>query len=343
MTKRTRLFVFVATGILVAGLGTGLLASYMGGIQNLVLIGGNGPADLAYVPADAKAVAYANVRDVMDSEFRQKLLPFGGTEQGADQFRDQTGIDIRTQVDQVVAAINGDGADQRPLVLVRGTFDVALLESLIRQKGAVVEEYQGRRLLTHADGDMALAFVDTGLVAVGSAASVRRAIDTKASGQNITANADVMRLVKEIESGNAWAVARFDALAGAPPIPAELASQLPPITWLAASGHVNGGLRAALRAETRDEASASNLREVIQGFLALARLQLGQRAEFADLLNSFELGGQGNTVSLAFALPPELLDVLSAIHAQRAPRPAPGTQELPPTLHSLPAEPGPAL
>ena len=56
MTKRTRLFVFVAVGILVAGLGTGLLASYMGGIQNLVLIGGNGPADLAYVPADAKAV-----------------------------------------------------------------------------------------------------------------------------------------------------------------------------------------------------------------------------------------------------------------------------------------------
>ena len=74
MTKRTRLFLFVATGVLVAGLGTGLLASYMGGIQSLVLIGSNGPADLAYVPADAKVVAYANVRDVMDSQLRQKLM-----------------------------------------------------------------------------------------------------------------------------------------------------------------------------------------------------------------------------------------------------------------------------
>ena len=41
MTKRTRLFVVIAAGILVVGLGTGLLASYMG-IQNLTLIGGNG-------------------------------------------------------------------------------------------------------------------------------------------------------------------------------------------------------------------------------------------------------------------------------------------------------------
>ncbi len=73
MTKRTRLFLAVASGILVVGLGTGLLASYAGGFQNLTIIGGNGPAELAYVPAEARFVAYANVRDVMDSEVRHKL------------------------------------------------------------------------------------------------------------------------------------------------------------------------------------------------------------------------------------------------------------------------------
>jgi len=46
MTKRTRLFVVISAGILVVGLGTGLLASYMG-IQNLTLIGGNGPEEFA--------------------------------------------------------------------------------------------------------------------------------------------------------------------------------------------------------------------------------------------------------------------------------------------------------
>ncbi len=73
MTKRTRLFLSVASGILVVGLGTGLVAAYVGGFQNLTLIGGDGPAELAYVPADARVLAYADMRDVMDSEVRRKL------------------------------------------------------------------------------------------------------------------------------------------------------------------------------------------------------------------------------------------------------------------------------
>ncbi len=341
MTKRTRLFLFVATGVLVAGLGTGLLASYMGGIQSLVLIGSNGPADLAYVPADAKVVAYANVRDVMDSQLRQKLMQLEpDSAQGADSFRDMTGIDIRTDVDQVVAMLAGSAdADQRPTVLIRGRFNVALLESAIREKGGVVEEHQGKRLVTHSQGGMTVAFIEPGLVAVGTPISVKRAIDTKASGQNVTANGDVMRLVKNVEGGNAWAVARFDALAGSPRLPAELANQLPPITWFAASGQVNGGLSAVLHAETRDDAAAANLREVIQGFVALARMQMGQRAEFADLLGSFELGGQGNTVTLGFAVPEQMIDAIAALHAQRQrTQPAPDSPEAP-SLQTAPAQP----
>src|SRR5918993_235998 len=102
MTKRTRLFLFVATGILIAGLGTGLLASYMD-LQSLVLIGSDGPAELAYVSPDTRILAYADVRQVMDSELRQKLMQFEpGTAHGADEFQQQTGIDIRTDVDKLV-------------------------------------------------------------------------------------------------------------------------------------------------------------------------------------------------------------------------------------------------
>src|SRR5687768_3225957 len=74
MTKRTRRFLVVATGILVVGLGTGLVASYMGGLPGLNIIAANTPDELAYVPANARMVAFANVRDVMDSELRQKLM-----------------------------------------------------------------------------------------------------------------------------------------------------------------------------------------------------------------------------------------------------------------------------
>jgi hypothetical protein len=183
---------------------------------------------------------------------------------------------------------------------------------------------------------MGLAFVEPGLVAVGTVAAVRRAIDTKAAGNDVTDNAEVMRLVRDIDDGNAWAVARFDALTGAGRLPDDVAKQLPSINWFAASGTINGGIRAVVHAEARDEAAANNLREVIRGFVALARMQTGQRAEFADLMNSFELGGQGNTVSLGFAVPSELIDAIGAMHAGR-PRPGPeGLPEVGPTLKPFP-------
>ena len=62
----------VAGAILAVGLGTGLVASYMG-LPVSVFSSAAGPDELQYVPADAAVVAYANVRDVMNSEFRQRF------------------------------------------------------------------------------------------------------------------------------------------------------------------------------------------------------------------------------------------------------------------------------
>jgi hypothetical protein len=326
MTKRTRLFVFVATGILVAGLGTGLVASYMG-LQSLNLVGGPGPAELSYVPADAQMLAFANVRGVMDSEVRQKLMqgplaqqgdhPLGG---GARKLQEETGINIETDIESVVVSASGVEQNTRPLLIARGVIDAGRIEALLRQHGAVVEDYQGRRLVVNEGSGNGVGFLEPSVVAVGTPAAVRKSVDAKASGANISDNAEMMRLVGDIDDGTTWVVARFDALTSAPQLPAELAKQLPPITWFAAKGHVDGGIRAVVHAETRDETSAKDLREVVQGFVALARLQTAQRPEFADLMNSFQLGGEGKTVSLGFAIPAEMIDALAQMHALRAPQ-----------------------
>jgi hypothetical protein len=105
-------------------------------------------------------------------------------------------------------------------------------------------------------------------------------------------------------------------------IPAEVKQQLPPVTWFAISGQVNDGIRAVIRAETRDEAAANNLRDVIRGILALARMQAGQHAELAEVVNSLELGGQGTTVTLGFTVPPSVIDLLGAMRAKQ-PQPQP--------------------
>lgn len=254
----------------------------------------------------------------------------------ADRFQERTGINIETDIDSVVAAVGSEVVDGQgpPLVLARGRFDQVRLEGFAREEGGVVEDYQGKRLITH--DDFAVAFVEPGMVALGSPAAVRRAIDTKTSGGNVTTNDELMRLVRDIDDGTVWGVARFDALGGVR-LPEEVRSRIPAINWFSIKGLINGGVEGQIRAEARDDVAAQDLRQVIQGFVALGRLQVGpNHPEISDFIGSLQLTGQGKTVSLGFSVPAAMIDALSALRAGRRPgqaqpdgAPAPTTPEAP--------------
>jgi hypothetical protein len=341
MTTRTRYFVIASLLVLGVGISAGLVAYYAGFPMSAFARSG-GPDELKYVPRDATVLAYADVRSVMTSEFRRKLheaVPM--SDNGQREFQDQTGINIETDIDHVVAFVApgagvslppGSGANGFPgggMVLARGVFDAVKIEALMREHGAHIEDYKGQRLIvgdmhhkptrvdvpadtppeTTSDG-FALAFVEPGLAAVGSASLVRSAIDNQTNGQNVTTNDEMMNLVRSLDSGNTWAVGRFDALQKQARLPAEVASRIPPITWFSVSSHVNGGITGVIRAETRDEESANNLRDVVRGFMALAKMQADSKPEYRTMMQSLQLGGTGKTVALSFAIPAEVFDMI---------------------------------
>jgi hypothetical protein len=137
----------------------------------------------------------------------------------------------------------------------------------------------------------------------------------------VTTNDELMKMIEGVDRGNAWAVGRFDMLTSGAHIPDQVAAQIPPITWFSASGHVNGGMSATLNVEAKDEAAGDNLRQVINGFMALARLQAGSNSnkpEMAAMLQSIQLGGQGKTVSVSFTLPAQALDMFKPAHGKGA-------------------------
>jgi hypothetical protein len=341
MKKRTRLFLVGTVGVLVFGLGTGLLASYVG-IQNFTIIGSSGPDELSYIPSDARMIAFADVRSVAGSELRQKLRQFEPSADDKNQFETQTGIDIENDIDTVLAAAWPNvGTDGPPLVLARGRFDAVRIEGMIREHGGSVEDYKGKRLLIAPESNnpgMAVAFVEPGLVAAGAVTAVKRAIDIKQSATgNVTENAEVLKLIKAADDGNAWAVAKLDAISTGS-LPQEILQRLPAVNWFTATARVDSGVEAVLRAEAKDEKSAQDLRDVIRGFMALARMQAGANAQFADVVNSLELGGEGTLVTLRVAVPATVIDSVAAIAAQRR-RPA---AEAPVAPEALPA-PSPAV
>jgi hypothetical protein len=327
LTNKTRYFVIVSLLVMVIGLGTGLVAYYMG-FPTIALQRAGGPDELQFVPRSATLVAYADVNEVMTSTLRERLrviLPEKPS--GQSEFQEATGINVETDIDRVVAALAPDSG----LVLARGRFDTVRIESLMREHGASVEDYKGARLIVadpasaaatsaaRRHHDVTVAFIEPGLAAIGSSMLVRNAVDLKSGGDNVTANEEMMALVRSLESGNVWAVGHFDALRTQARLPVEIADRLPPITWFSASGRVNGGVSGVLRAEARDETSAENLRDVVRGFLALAKMQAGSRPEILAMVQSLQLGGTGKTVALSFEVPEAVFDFLGAAARAHAP------------------------
>jgi hypothetical protein len=321
MTRRTRYFMVGSALIVVLGLCTGLVAYYNGDLP--VFRSRVGPEELLYIPADATGVAYANVREIMNSDFRQRLHQVIPTGQAKDQFFNETGIDIEHDIDSVVAASNasaiGSGGRFPGIVLVRGRFDEGRIETLVRQHDGAVEEYKGKRLLLVAksgtdEHGMCLTFPETGLALLGEQGAVKKAIDTHASRGNVTGNAELMKFIGQMDGGvnTAWAVGGLDAVTKDTNLPPQIRDNLPGVQWVAVSAHINGGLSGMLRAEARDDKAAEDLRAVVNGATAAARLMGGKDQRLDAIVNSLQMGGTGKNVELAFTLPPEVLDLIHA-------------------------------
>src|SRR5258708_29332743 len=207
MTTKTRYFVIVALLTLGVGLGTGVVAYYVGFPAGASASRG-GPAELGFVPRDASVIAFANVHEIMGSELRQKLrraIPI--QENGQQELENQTGINLETDIDTVVACMSPDavGANTNGagMVLARGRFDETKIEALMREHGAHVETYNGKRLIVadpkdfRRDGaaddpdpnaalrpsrhpyntNLSLSFMEPGLAAIGSTKLIKSAID----------------------------------------------------------------------------------------------------------------------------------------------------------------------
>jgi hypothetical protein len=323
MTKRTRYFVMGSVGFMVLALTAGL-AAYYGGIRGFAEQAG--PDELNYVAADAAVVGYANVRDLMGSEFRQqmKALQPAEQEQGQAELRDTLGINIETDIDYVVACLlatpTADGGKTNDgYVVARGRFDQTRIEAFIREKGGIEQEYQGKKIFVHmpegkpdAKPEGGITFLDTGVVALGSINGLKKVIDIQGGVLGVRSNGEVMKLIEGVSSGNAWVVGRFDVLSKQANLPEQVQSQMPQLTWFSAMGHVNGGLAGTVTVEARDEEAAKNLRAVVGGFIGLAKMQATSKPELNALVQTITLNGDntGKTVSVSFTLPSSAIEAL---------------------------------
>jgi hypothetical protein len=335
MTKRTRYFLAGSVGFLVVTLAVGVVA-YYGGVPGFAEPAG--PTELSFVPSDAAVVAYADVKSLMTSQFRQqmKALEPVDRQEGRDEIKNTVGIDIEQDIDYVVACVLaapaagadvGTAAAPNGYILAHGRFDQARIEAFIREKGGVEQVYREKKMFVHpqeatADGtvanrpEMGVTFINASVVALGATAALKKAIDIQhADAQTVTSNAEVMKMIGTVEPGNnAWVVGRFDVLSQQAHLPSEVTGRLPQVTWFSAGGHVNGGVNGTVSLTARDPEAAKNLQAVIGGFVALANMQAASRPELQAIMKGVALSNDNNTVTMSFTVPSTMIEALKAAH-----------------------------
>ena len=348
MTQKNRYFLVASAAVLVLGLGGGLLA-YLA-YQRAAGLPAGLPPEVRYVPANATLVAYANVRTVMSSDLRRALMPTieMGSRKGRQMMNDFAGIDLEKQVDHVLAYIEpldrlaGQAPDTQKapedarvpraphaMILVQGSFEQPRIEQFIRDHGGTMEERNGHRMSVRRDGpeEIAIGFVRPDLIAVGQASLVRRTLDmpsdAPAPAKTVTSNTELMSLIREASGSTAWVVGYFDAVSRGMRLPSAVSSQVPAVRLVSAKADVNGGIKATIRADTSDQPAAEQLREVVRGFVALARVQGGSKPEFESALKSIQVSGTDKTVQMTFAMSPDTMRALAPRPRQMKPDPAP--------------------
>ena len=198
------------------------------------------------------------------------------------------------------------------------------------QHGARTEDYKGKHLVIADDmpgvsagaaagGDRftgCLAFLDTGLIALGDANAIRHGIDANASHDDVTKNADLMHLVSDAANGsNAWAVGQVDQMMQQANLPQEVQQirDRIAIKYLSVSAYVNASITGNIRAEARDQEAGDQLRSAVNGFLAAGQLMAGRDTKLEAMLKTLQVTGSGTTVMMTFTVPPEMLDFVNGV------------------------------
>jgi hypothetical protein len=166
---------------------------------------------------------------------------------------------------------------------------------------------------------VALAFLDETALLFGPRADVEAAIGSRSRGETpFKKNTLLLGLVEKVRPGSTfWMVGDQSLLAGMPTsVPAPGASgdgatiNLPALQALTVTGDLDPQVSLNVIGEAKDALAATNLADVVRGFVALMSLQAQQKPELSQLASAFTVATEANRVLVSARIPYELLDAL---------------------------------
>lgn len=277
------------------------------------------PALLRLIPGDAAFVAGIHADQIRNSRFGQYLLDQLKSEQASmDKFISATGFDPRRDLSELIVSSNDVKAKGQGLVVARGRFDSARIQTFAESEGARAELYNGVKILSGGSkNNGGIAMLDNTTAVAGDAAAVRLAIDRFRSTTATGLNAKTLAQIGQLSSTyDAWMVssslARIADDMRNPQIEGAMNGNLFQSMDSVAGGVRFGSANVEVMAEAamRSEKDATAMVDVIR-FLA-GMIQMNAKdpnaAEMASLLNKMELKATGTQFRMSLQIPEDQLE-----------------------------------
>lgn len=225
------------------------------------------PALEALIPADTVYLFGANLEQLRRTAIYQQLARIAVPE--LDRFVQDTGVDPRKDLQEVLACSNGNGI----VTMVRGTFNSHDLEPKMASRGAPTMSWKGHTL--YGTGNTVLAFLAPSIVAAGSTSIIESMIGNSSHGVP-----DALRpLVDAVpERDQMWAVS-----AGGVPGPkmdsngsssrlGDAMGMLRGIQSVVVGADYSKGLNLTARLDCQTENDAKHVHDALRGAIGMARL-----------------------------------------------------------------------
>jgi hypothetical protein len=320
--KRSRLVVIAAGSVVGLGLALALGALVLDPARAAV---GPLPPEGLVLPADTRFVVGIDVHRFVQSPFYKKFASQGGRPQAFTELERKTGFNPERDVDQVLIAGRPDKGQEAGLVIVRGRFDRYQLSQAIESEGRKVttKKHEGNPLYLFGEGQKgasALAFLghDDDLLVMGSQTAVEAAVSSHFQGATpLKQNTALTALLERVKPGSTfWMVGDQSLLSQMPSaVPAPGGSggaqlQLPALKALMVTGELEPVVTLDVTGDAADAASASQLADIVRGFVALATLQAAQKPELKGLQNAVNVTTDQASVRVSARIPYEVLEAM---------------------------------
>lgn len=261
------------------------------------------------IPEDAQWVLHIDIEKFTSTKLFELLMEKEGVKafKGKDKMIEKLGIDPLKDLTGITLFGSGQ-AEKNAVVSVTGNLNKDHLISLVKQAKGNKEIKHGKHTIFQWENNQFGTFVNDNMLIIGRAEDmVRNALDVIAGKQKNIKKTKLMSYLEEVPRG-AVIQAVVDDISSVAGKNKPMILQKTGMAFFMAM-EKNESLNLKLKMTTDTAETAKNIGQIINGFTAMARMQVQGKEEIKDqalkLLDALNVSVKGNVIEMGIIYPSE--------------------------------------